>query len=214
MMTVNAEGPERLALLARDLGARLLHISTDYVFSGAQETPYHEEDPTGPINLYGVSKLEGEQRVLAALPTASIVRTSWLFGQEGHSFASALLNLLQKEERISVIEDQVGTPTYAPALAKGLVQLLSRRLGGVLHFAGRPPASRYQFALALMEELKRLEIPFACREIVPVPSSFFKNRAPRPKMSALAVDRWKKEFGEAPPLWRDGLRIMLGEMNA
>lgn len=214
VMALNAEGPERLAILARDLRARLLYISTDYVFSGEQETPYHEEDPTHPVNLYGASKLEGERRVLAALPTAAIVRTSWLFGREGHSFASALLNLLLKEERVYVVEDQIGTPTYCPALAKGLVQLLSYSFSGVIHFAGQPPVSRYQFALALMEELKRLGIPFACREVIPVSSDFFKNRASRPKMSALAVDRWQKEFGEIPPLWRDGLRIMLGGVNA
>lgn len=125
-MKVNAIGPENLAIAAHQQGARLIHLSTDYVFDGSKKTPYTESDLPCPINFYGLSKWEGEKRVFSVLPDAVVIRTSWVFSEYGANFVKTMLRLAETRSEISVVNDQFGCPTYAGDLAQAIITLASR----------------------------------------------------------------------------------------
>jgi dTDP-4-dehydrorhamnose reductase len=200
---VNALGPAVLAGAAAQVGAPLLHISTDYVFDGVapldadgRPRPYVESDPTGPRSVYGATKLEGERAVLAASPRNTVVRTAWLFGVDGPNFAATMLRLAGERDAVQVVTDQIGSPTWSGHLAPALLGLLERGVGGLVHLTGGGEVSWNGFA---QEIFRQAEI--ACR-VEPATSAQMALAAPRPAWSALASER---DDVLPMPAWQDGL---------
>jgi dTDP-4-dehydrorhamnose reductase len=207
---INGEAVRNLAAACADSGARLLSLSTDYVFPGDATEPIAEDAPTAPINAYGRSKLVGEQAVLDLLPeTGYVVRTAWLYGKHGKNFVATMLNLAAQRETLDVVDDQAGQPTSTPALAR---QLLA--LGAAAH-AGQAPSGVYHgtcsgqttwFGLARAAyELSGLDP----ERIRPTTSEKFVRPAPRPAYSVLGHDRWAAAGLAAMPDWHDTLRAYL-----
>jgi len=201
--TGNARGPGILAVATERRGIPILHISTDYVFDGEAGRPYHERDETGPCGVYGRSKLEGEEAVRQANPRHFVVRTSWLYAAEGRNFPLTMLQLAERSE-VRVVDDQFGSPTFAPHLSAGLLELLESGSWGTYHLAGRGVASWYQFASDLYRELG-IETP-----VRPVPTSEFPRPAKRPRFSALTTAQEPRIL--LPP-WEEGLRAFAAAIS-
>jgi len=196
---VNGEGAGNAAAAAESVGARLVHVSTDYVFSGAAREPYREDAPTGPLSVYGKSKLEGERRALK-YDRALVARTSWLFGPGGSNFVATMVGLIEAGKvPLRVVDDQVGCPTYAPFLASALLDLARLGTTGVLHYRNREPVSWYAFAV----EIARLWSGAA--EVIPVTTAEFPRPAPRPAWSVLDVGRFEQLAGRRVEPWEWGL---------
>lgn len=201
---VNADGAGHVAAAAAHGGARLIHVSTDYVFSGDADAPYPEDAEPAPQSVYGASKLAGEQQVLAR-EGSTVVRTSWLFGPRGPSFVATMLRLIAAgTDPLRVVDDQVGCPTYTPYLARGLWDLAQLGEGaGIVHCCNRHPVSWYGFA----REIARGWKPSV--RVEPVGTEAFPRPAPRPAHSALAVDRFERLVGRPVESWIAGLQEYL-----
>ena len=208
----NAIGPENLAIIATEINARLIHISTDYVFSGEGRVPLKETDPTNPCNYYGDTKLEGEWRVQKIMPSACILRTSWIFGKGGKNFVANLFRLFQEKTTVELTCDQWGRPTYAPDLVSVIYQLLNA--SGLYQFANQGPTNKYEFGLALREEALALGIPLKVENIIPVSSSKFASMAQRPVYSVFDTTKIEQELNISIRFWRDALREFLCSINA
>ncbi len=192
----NALGPRNLALAAAECGAALLHVSTDYVFDGELGRPYDEFDRPEPRSVYGASKLAGENLVRETNPRHWIVRTAWVFHEEGQNFLRTMLRLAASAAELRVVNDQIGSPTYAPHLATGIARLIDSGAFGTYHIAGAGQASWHELTCAL---LARRGID---KKVVPVSTAEFPRPAPRPRFSAL-VSHMDPRI-ELPP-WQDGL---------
>jgi dTDP-4-dehydrorhamnose reductase len=208
---LNAEGPENIAVTARSMGARLLHVSTDYVFDGSGSRPYLEEDPVAPIGVYGRTKAEGEARVRAVCPEHVIVRTAWLYGKHGPNFVHTMLKLMREKERIGVVADQRGTPTYAADLAAAIVSILRapRTVFGTFHFTDLGETSWYEFALAIRRlgrELGMLERDCAIDALT---TAQYPTRVRRPTYSVLSKKKIVAAYGLAIPTWEKSLSVFL-----
>jgi dTDP-4-dehydrorhamnose reductase len=200
---VNAAGAGILARAAADAGLPLLHLSTDYVFDGVapldaegRPRPYVESDPTGPRSVYGSTKLEGEQEVLAASPHHTVVRTAWLYGVDGKNFVETMLRLAGERDAVQVVTDQVGSPTWSGHLAPAILGLLEREVRGLVHLTGAGEVSWNGFAVEIFRQAE-----VGCR-VEPSSSEQMARPAPRPAWSALATER---EDVLPMPDWRDGL---------
>ncbi|MDB5693700.1 MAG: dTDP-4-dehydrorhamnose reductase [Alphaproteobacteria bacterium] len=207
---VNAVAPGVLAEAAGAAGARLIHVSTDYVFDGSGDQPRREEDPTGPVGVYGRSKLDGEQRVREALPDHAIVRTAWVYSPFGSNFVKTMLNLARRRSQLQVVDDQIGNPTSALDLADGLLAILSawRRdpacgPGATYHLAGAGAASWADFARQIFALSRARGGPSA--EIRGIPSAQWAAKARRPLNSRLSSDLFAATFGYRAPPWQDSL---------
>jgi len=203
----NAQGPENLGRLARKIGAKVLHFSTDYIFSGRDNIPYKESDLPQPINLYGKSKYEGERRLLEQDPAACILRTSWLFGLRGRNFISTMLDLFQHKEEVRVVVDQIGRPTFCEDVSLAACQLLSHE--GVFHFANREETSWHQFAITIYEEAKKAGLPLRCKEVIPIASHQYPSLATRPSYSVLDTQKIEKTLGIIPRSWKEMLSLCI-----
>jgi dTDP-4-dehydrorhamnose reductase len=200
---VNADGAGNLARSAARVGIPLLHISTDYVFDGVapldaegRARPYVESDPTGPRSVYGSTKLEGEQQVLAASPRHLVVRTAGLYGIDGRNFVDTMLRLGTERDAVQVVTDQVGSPTWSGHLAPAVLGLLERDVSGLVHMTGAGEVSWNGFA---KEIFRQAEVECA---VEPASSEQMARPAPRPAWSALASER---DDVLPMPDWRDGL---------
>lgn len=198
----NVIGPENLAHVAQEIGAKLIHISTDYVFPGDLKRLLTEQDQVRPCNYYGKTKLEGEQRVLA---TSLVIRTSWIFGHGGKNFVAKLWRMLQTQKEVHLANDHWSRFTYAPDLADAIIQM--RDHSGLYHYANAGIATKYEFGLAMREEALRLGLPVATQSIVSVPGSFFPSPCKRPVYSAFDTSKIEQLIPIRP--WRDGLREFL-----
>ncbi|MFH7320729.1 dTDP-4-dehydrorhamnose reductase [Desulfurivibrio sp. D14AmB] len=213
---VNATGAGNLARAAAAAKARLLHISTDFVFAGDQATPYRPNAPTGPLNIYGQSKLAGEMEVRGASNgQALIIRTGWLYGAQGHNFVKTMLRLLAQRSELGVVCDQIGTPTWARTLARALWAAAERpELQGIYHWSDAGVASWYDFAVAIREEGEQLGLLAPTSGAVkPINSAAYPTPARRPPCSVLDKTASWQDFGLPPRHWRDGLRAMLRELK-
>ena len=191
-MAQNAEATRHVALACRNLGILMLYLSTDYIFDGSKGAPYNEQDPTGPVNVYGASKLAGEGYVEALVPRALIVRSAWLFGLARENFLESILRRGEQEEPIKVIADQIGSPTYALDLAGKLAELIARGASGIYHITNAGAVSRYEVAQWVADRLG-----WPREQVVGVNRASLASRAPRPAYSALANERLASE-GIAP----------------
>lgn len=209
-MAVNGRGPGYLAEAAVACGATLVHISTDYVFDGRKSEPWREDDPTGPLSVYGRSKLAGEQAIRhSELKDWLIVRTSWLFGPGGRNFVETMLRLMKERPGLRVVDDQIGSPTYTRDLVEAMVRLLACNARGVFHFANSGQCSWYGFACAIAEEAKTTKLPLSVETIEPIATVDYPLPAPRPAWSVLATDKYRQVTGAAIPGWRVALKNYL-----
>jgi len=199
----NAEGPKNLAQLACQMGAKLIHISTDYVFPGTSRRLLTEQDRVNPCNYYGWTKLRGEENVLAH--SMCVIRTSWLFGAKGKNFVSKLLKLLLSQKEVRLTDDQWGRFTYAPDLAKAILKMLHHT--GLYQYANAGVATRYEFGLAMREEAFFMGYPILTEAVIPVPGAAFPTPCPRPEYSAF--DTEKIEPYVKIRHWREALRDFL-----
>ena len=191
-----------VAEAAAEVGAAIVHSSTDYVFDGESRRAYVESDPTSPVNAYGRSKLAGEHAVAAANPRHFIVRTSWLFGSGGRNFVETMLGLADTGGPVLVVRDQVGCPTYSGHLAEALVRLVDGESYGIHHIAGGGECSWYEFANEIFKQSGSETRAMSCT------SDEFPRPARRP---AYAVLRTERDYGFELPPWQDGLAGYLGE---
>lgn len=203
---VNNLGVAHLAQAAQRSGARMVHISTDFVFDGMASHPYRPDAPTAPLNVYGATKLAGER---AAGQNALIIRTSWLYSPYGNNFAATMLRLMRERPVLRVVDDQIGTPTSALSLADALWKLSVTDNVGVIHYSDSGVASWYDFAVAIMEDAVATGLLGQPVEIIPIPSSAYPTPAKRPHYSVLDKCDTIEALGYAPPHWRASLRDVL-----
>jgi dTDP-4-dehydrorhamnose reductase len=197
----NEHGPARLAAACAELGATLVHVSTDYVFAGTHDRPYEVDDPTDPKTVYGVSKLAGERAVRATLSAHYIVRTGWVYGATGGNFVKTIAALRHRRDTLNVVADQVGGPTWAAELAEGLVALAgSGAPYGTYHCTGGGQASWYELARAVFEE-----VGADPDRIRPCGTAEFPRPAPRPAYSVLSGQSWAATGVRPMSPWREAL---------
>ncbi|PWW00236.1 dTDP-4-dehydrorhamnose reductase [Hoeflea marina] len=215
---VNATGAQAVAAAAAGLGLPVIQISTDYVFDGTAPDPYAETAPTGPVSVYGASKLAGEGLVAAANPRHLIVRTAWVYSPFGGNFVSTMLRLAATRDTIQVVDDQLGNPTSALDLADGLVAAARRALypgfsaWGIYHMAGSGAASWAGFAAQVLDESRRSGGPYATIE--PIPGAQFVTAARRPTNSRLDTARAASVFGSGLPDWRLSVAAVVRRLAA
>jgi dTDP-4-dehydrorhamnose reductase len=216
--TVNALAPGVLAAEAARSGALLVHYSTDYVFDGSGQAPWREDAATGPLSVYGKTKLEGEQAIVAAACRHLIFRTSWVYAARGGNFAKTMLRLAGERERLSVVDDQVGAPTGAELIADVTAHALwamrdQPALGGIYHLAAAGHTSWHGYASFVIALARQAGVPLAVAEgaIDAVGSAAFPAPAPRPNNSRLALDKLEQAFHLVMPPWQAGVSRMLTE---
>lgn len=209
---VNGEGPGNLATVARDLGATLVHISTDYVFSGDAHTASRETDATGPLSVYGHSKLAGEEAIVASgLENYFILRTSWLYGPGGKNFVETMVRFGKEREELRVVADQVGSPTFTVDLARAIFNLLAlenvagETPYGLYHFSNEGTCSWHEFAEAILAEARTVGEPIMAKRVVPIGTADYPLPATRPAYSVLCKDKYRHATGANVPHWRDSL---------
>ena len=208
---VNALGPAHLAAAARAVGARLVHVSTDFVFDGTAGTPYRADAATHPLSVYGRTKRDGELAVLEALPEHSlIVRTAWVYAAQGRNFLLTMLRLMRERGAVRVVADQVGTPTSARPLAMALWQMAGAGVTGMHHWTDAGVASWYDFAVAIAEEAATLGLLPAGVSVTPIATADYPTPAHRPAYSVL--DKSSLPAGITPAHWRQQLRAVLKEI--
>ena len=210
---INAEGPGNLAAAARECGARLIHISTDFVFDGAASTPYRPDSATHPLSVYGRTKRDGEQAVLEALPERStIVRTAWVYAATGANFLRTMLRIMRANGSVRVVADQVGTPTAARSLAEALWRIAGNpEIRGIHHWTDAGVASWYDFAVAIAEDGAQLGLLSPEVTVTPITTADYPTPARRPSYSVLDK-RSLAAYGLAPIHWRKRLRAVLKEI--
>lgn len=211
---VNARGAAHVAEAARELGARLVHLSTDFVFDGRGGRPYAPGDPPGPLGVYGRTKLVGERAVTRILgERALIVRTAWVYSGQGQNFVLTMLRLMRGRDDVGVVADQVGTPTWARSLADALWAAAARpELSGILHWTDSGVASWYDFAVAIQEEALALGLLERAVPVRPLRTGEYPAAAPRPAYSVLDKSGSWAALGRTPPHWRVNLRLLLREL--
>ena len=204
---INAEGTRTIAECCRDLGAKMLYISTDYVFPGTGERFYEPEDPTGPLGLYGETKLEGEQAVREMLERYFIVRISWVFGKNGNNFVKTMLRLGETMAEVSVVCDQVGSPTYTADLAPLLCDMIGTEKYGAYHAANEGVCTWAEFA----QEIFRLAGKDV--KVNAIPTSEYPTQAVRPLNSRMSKDKLEAAGFARLPAWQDALGRYLNDLE-
>jgi dTDP-4-dehydrorhamnose reductase len=218
--TVNAAAPGVLAAAAREVGAALVHYSTDYVFDGSGERPWREDDATGPLSVYGQTKLEGEQRIAQTLPRHLVFRTSWVYAARGGNFAKTMLRLARERAELTVIDDQFGAPTGAELLADVTAHALRSLLAdpakaGTYHLAAAGETTWNGYARFVLGRAQAAgqELKAGPEQVRRVPTSAFPTPARRPNNSRLDTGRARAAFGLQLPSWEQGVARMLQEIS-
>jgi dTDP-4-dehydrorhamnose reductase len=203
---VNSLAPKLLAEACKKYDAKFIHTSTDYVFDGNSTTPYSENDQVNPTSIYGLSKLDGEQKVLITLPDSIIIRTSWLYSEYGSNFVKTMIRLANEKEFLNVVNDQRGTPTYAGDLASAILEICNQYSesqtwkAGIYHFSNLGECTWFDFANEILK-LKGIKTP-----VLPVSSDKFPSKVKRPQYSVLDKSKIIKEYKIKIPHWEDSLR--------
>ena len=205
---INKIGAENLSDLCKEYNSVFIHTSTDFVFKGDKPTPLDEKDVTEPINIYGLTKLEGEQAVASRLEKYFILRTSWLYSEYGNNFVKTMLRLGSERDELKVVADQVGTPTYAMDLAECILKIISTgsKTYGLYHYSNEGVASWYDFAMAIFD------ISGTKVKTFPIKTSEYPTRAVRPAYSVMNKDKIKQTFNIEIPYWRDSLITCIGKL--
>jgi dTDP-4-dehydrorhamnose reductase len=202
---INGDAVGEIASVCKEQQVRMIHVSTDYVFNGNASAPYKEDDPVDPQNVYGASKLEGERLGLLADPSMIIIRTSWVYSEFGKNFVRTMLKLMHERDEISVVNDQLGSPTYAADLANAIMRIISSSewKPGIYHYCNEGVISWYDFAIAI-KELADL----SCK-VNPIPTSAYPTPAKRPAYSVLDTTRIRDTYAMSPKNWKDSLAVCL-----
>lgn len=204
-LAVNATGPGLLAAASKKYGAKFIHISTDYVFDGNTKEPLKEESPVAPVNFYGESKLQGEQKALQAHPESIIIRTSWVYSSYGKNFVKTMLRLMAEKESINVVADQYGSPTYAADLARAIMQIVESRYWqpGIFHFSNEGFISWAQFAEEIAKQTNSsCKVNFISTDQYPTPAS-------RPLYSVMCKEKIKHMYSISIQPWKKSLQACL-----
>ena len=206
---INRDGAENLGLLCKEFNVTLIHISTDFVFEGNVPKLLSEEDRAEPLNVYGLTKLEGEQVVTAALDKYYILRTSWLYSEFANNFVKTMLRLGKEKEELRIIADQIGTPTYAVDLAHAIFHIIAndKQQYGIYHYSNEGVTSWYDFAKAVFD-IAELKV-----KAIPVKTSEYVTKAVRPAFSVMDKTKIKDTFGIEIPYWRDSLVRCIGKLE-
>ncbi|NHF73683.1 dTDP-4-dehydrorhamnose reductase [Paracoccus xiamenensis] len=210
---VNAAAPGAMAAACAELGVPFVHISTDYVFDGAGDQPRTEDAPTGPLGVYGQTKLDGEAAIAAVGGQYAILRTSWVFSAHGSNFVKTMLRLGAERDRLSIVADQIGGPTAAADIAAALLSMTATMAsdgtkGGIYHFAGEPDVSWAAFAREIFAQSG------LATQVVDIPSRDYPTPATRPLNSRLDCRAITRDFGIARPDWRVALQDVIKELRA
>ncbi len=201
-LKVNGEGVANLATVTKSIGAKLVQISTDYVFDGGKGSPYLEDDKTGPLSVYGESKLLGEQNA-ALNPDHLVIRTQWLYGIHGKNFVETMLRLASEKDELGVVDDQIGSPTWTVDLCRAIIALLKNDSRGIYHAANADFCSWNQFACAIFDEAGlKVKVNSMSTEQLNRPAT-------RPLYSTLDCSKLSKDTGYTPQPWRDALKAYL-----
>ncbi|MDD3845147.1 MAG: dTDP-4-dehydrorhamnose reductase [Syntrophorhabdaceae bacterium] len=200
---VNADGAGTVAGLCADAGARLVHVSTDYVFDGTKGSPYREDDEPGPASVYGRTKLAGERMVLERLADAAIVRTQWLYGKGGTSFVDKIRKLAREQGSVRVVDDQRGSPTYALDLAAPIISIIAKGLTGIYHVSNSGSCTWFEFARAIFS-IGNMNV-----ETIPISSRELGRKAARPACSVFDLTKLERATGIGMRNWMDALREYL-----
>lgn len=206
-MAVNADGTERVARAAAQAGARLIYVSTDYVFDGTGTRPYLETDSTNPAGVYGASKCAGEQRALSCCENTLVVRTAWLYGLQGKNFVKTILQLAAERPSLRVVADQRGCPTYAEDLAGMISKLVAHPARGILHVTNDGHCTWHEFATEIVR-LAGYRVP-----VEPITTTDMPRPAKRPAYSVLSAERLH-QLGFTMPSWQDGLQRFMHALSA
>lgn len=206
---VNGEAVGVMAAVCKQYGTQFLHLSTDYVFDGNASQPYKESDPVHPQSVYGASKLEGERQAILYCPEAIIIRTSWVYSEFGKNFVKTMLKLMAEKEEIRVVNDQLGSPTYAADLAKAILVIISsgKWVPGVYHFSNDGIISWYDFAV----EIARMT-GSQCK-VLPIPGSEYPSPAKRPAWSVLDHNKIREVYGIQGRPWKESLQECLLQLK-
>jgi dTDP-4-dehydrorhamnose reductase len=231
---INMDAPGVMAEEAKKIGAGLVHFSTDYIFDGTKKTPYDEADPPNPINVYGKTKLAGEEAIRAAGILHLILRTSWVYARQGKNFLLTILRLATEKEELRIVSDQTGAPTCASEIAAVTAKIIrgldlrndgGRKFlekSGTYHLTAAGTTTWYEFAKAILEEAAKMSEPapwfsaatqgraIVLRRIIPITSQEYKTAARRPAYSVLSNARLNETFGIAMPEWRTQLQRCFG----
>jgi dTDP-4-dehydrorhamnose reductase len=211
---VNADAVSELAVACHRFGSMLVHYSTDYVYDGRLRRPIREDDPTGPVSVYGTTKLAGEQAIRDSGCRHMILRTAWIYGARGQNFLRTALKLAVEREEVRIVNDQIGSPTPARWLATATALALGRQHqeSGTWHVVAGGECSWQEFAMAIFGEALVAGVLAKAPRIIGVPSHEFPTKARRPAYSRLDSSRFAKDFGLSLPDWRVGLREVIGEI--
>ncbi|NYT45844.1 dTDP-4-dehydrorhamnose reductase [Alcaligenaceae bacterium] len=220
-LAVNATAPAELARVARKIGARMVHVSTDYVFDGSSVQPYGEADPTCPLNVYGATKLQGEKAVLDAMPAACVIRTSWVYSEYGNNFLKTMLRVAERYQAqdqapstpIRVVDDQIGCPTYAGDLADAILAIhgMSQPVSGLYHYSGSTVLSWFDFAKRIFDCKHSTDAGFVMPPLEPIPTSEYPTPAARPASSVLSCEKIAA-LGIAPRGLDEALAKVIGRL--
>ncbi len=214
---INADGVLNITKIAKELNAKLIHISTDYVFDGESESALFEDDATGPIGVYGDSKLAGEQNIVNNYDKFFIVRTAWLYGKNGNNFPYTMIRLFKEREVVKVVSDQFGTPTYTKDLAELILTIVKKDSAsyGIYHFTNEGRTNWHLFAKKIYELSCEAGIVDGDKklEIVPIKTEEYPTKAKRPKNSYLSKEKVKKTFGITISQWEDSLKKFIAEIK-
>jgi dTDP-4-dehydrorhamnose reductase len=219
---VNAEAPGAMARWGAGRGVPLIHFSTDYVFDGSGSRPWREDDPTGPLSVYGASKLAGENAIRAAAGAHLVIRTSWVYAANGTNFLRSIARLARERAELRVVADQFGAPTSAPLIAAAVARIVETSgtavaerfaaTGGLLNLAAAGETSWHGFALAIVEGLRARGLTMAVEKITPLTTAEYPVKAKRPANSRLDLTRLHRVFGVTTPPWEDALQVELDRL--
>jgi dTDP-4-dehydrorhamnose reductase len=204
---VNAWGARNIALGCRELGAKCVYLSTDYVFDGKKSTPYVEDDSPHPISVYGLSKFQGEKYVEEILDNHLIIRSSWMFAKEGANFVNTILNLSREKKELTMVNDQKGSPTYTKDLSQSIALLIEKDLKGIFHIANSGGCTWFEFAQ------KILGLIGSSMKLIPISSSESGRAAQRPHNSVLNCDKFMEKTGLIMTHWEDALARCLKTLD-
>ncbi|MGC8808764.1 MAG: dTDP-4-dehydrorhamnose reductase [bacterium] len=203
-LSVNAKGAGNIAQACALIQAKLIHLSTDYVFDGSSADPYQEDDRPNPLNVYGLSKLQGELAIKESGAAYLIIRTQWLYGAHGRNFVDTIIKAAQKEKELRVVNDQRGSPTYTKDLSSAIKEILEKNAQGIIHVANSGSCTWYEFAKEILQQLGMKQIP-----IKPISSAELARPAKRPANSVLNCQKFEKISGRKMRPWQEALRDYL-----
>lgn len=221
---INADAVAILAEEAKRIGAGVVHYSTDYVFDGEGDQPFHEEVPTGPLGAYGASKLAGEEALRAVSVDHILLRVSWVYGVHGKNFVKTMLRLGLERPELAIVADQIGAPTSARAIADATGQILAQangdftsfvnRVSGTYHFACGGETSWHGFASEIFEIAQHADVPLSIQTVKAIPTTGYPTPAKRPLNSRLDCSKLESTFGVAGPTWQDALRATFANLRS